>query len=160
MNANVKFGLILGVAVAAVGFLVAILGIHKSPMLSAVFAPVAIIINVVCVFLALRETADTAAWGGQVVNALIVGGVGAVLIFLGSWTMTALVFPNYYVEAAAGMADTLAAAGMTSEQIAAQVAAAESASPAGSALSGAIGALITSAIGGAIIAIFKRKKAD
>ena len=125
MNPPVRFGLILGIVVAALGYLVPILGLHTSPIMPTVFVPAAIVVNVVCVFLALRQTAADATWIRQVVNGLVVGAVGAVLIFVGSWTMTTLVFPNYYAEYAAGAREMLTAAGLSADQVAAQMAAIE-----------------------------------
>lgn len=157
MNPPVRFGLILGIAVAALGYVVPIAGLHTDPIMPTVFVAAAVVVNVVCVFLALRQTAADAAWTRQVANALMVGGIGAVLIFAGSWTMTTWVFPEYYAEYAAAMRATLTAAGLPEAQVSAQMAAVEDTTPAGSALSGAIGALITSAVAGAVVGIFKRK---
>lgn len=157
MNPPVRFGLILGIVVAALGYVVPIAGLHTNPIMPTVFVAAAVVVNVVCVFLALRQTAAEATWMGQVVNALIVGAIGAVLIFAGSWTMTTWVFPEYYAEYAAAMREMLTAAGLPEDQVAAQMAAVEGTTPAGSAFSGAIGAVITSAVAGAVIGIFKRQ---
>ena len=92
MNTPVRFGLILGIVVALLGYVVPIAGLHTNPVMPAVFVAAAVVVNVVCVFLALRQTAHDTAWMGQVVNALIVGAIGAALIFAGSWTMTTWVF--------------------------------------------------------------------
>ena len=157
LNPAVRFGLILGVVVAALGYLVPILGLHTNPTMPAVFVTAAVVVNVVCVFLALRQTAADATWMRQVVNGLVVGVIGAVLIFAGSWTMTTLVFPSYYAEYAAGTREMLTAAGLSADQIAAQVAVIEGTTPAGSAFSGAIGAVITSVVAGAVVGAFKRQ---
>lgn len=157
MNPPVKFGLILGIVVAALGYLVPILGLHTNPIMPTVFVGAAVVVNMVCVFLALRQTAANAAWMRQVVNALVVGGIGAVLIFAGSWTMTTLAFPDYYAEYAAAAHEMLAATGLPEEQVAAQMAAIEGTTPAGSAFSGALGAVITSVVAGAVVGAFKRQ---
>ena len=157
MTPPVRFGLILGIVVAALGYVVPIAGLHTNPIMPTVFVVAAVIVNVVCVVLALRQTAADAAWVGQVVNALIVGAIGAVLIFAGSWTMTTWVFPEYYAEYAVAMRGTLTAAGLSADQVAVQMEAIEATTPASSAFSGAIGAVITSATAGAVVGIFKRK---
>ncbi len=157
MNPPVRFGLILGIVVAALGYLVPILGLHTNPIMPTVFVPAAIVVNVVCVFLALRQTAADATWIRQVVNGLVVGAVGAVLIFVGSWTMTTLVFPSYYAEYAAGAREMLTAAGLSADQVAAQMAAIEGTTPVASAFSGAIGAIITGVVAGAVVGAFKRQ---
>ena len=156
MAPRIKYGLTLGIIVALLGYVVPIAGLHTNTFMPTVFVGLAMLINVVAVFLALRETAESTAWGGQFVNALVVGVIGATLIFLGSWTMTALVFTDYYAEYAAAMRETLTAAGIAQDIIDAQMAAVEATTPVSSAFSGAIGAVITSAVAGAVIAIFKR----
>ena len=157
MNPAVRFGLILGVVVAALGYLVPILGLHTNPIVPTVFVGAAVVVNVVCVFLALRQTAADATWMRQVVNGLVVGAIGAVLIFVGSWTMTTWVFPNYYAEYVAAAREMLTAAGLSADQVAAQMAAIEGTTPAGSAFSGAVGAIITSVVAGAVVGAFKRQ---
>ena len=157
MNPPVRFGLILGIVVAALGYVLPIAGLHTKPTMHAVFLGAAMVVNMVCVFLALRQTAADAAWMGQVVNALIVGAIGAVLIFAGSWTMTTWVFPEYFAEYTAGIREGLAAAGQPADRVAAEVAALEEAMSANSAFAGAIGAIITSAVAGTVVGIFKRK---
>ena len=157
MNPPVRFGLILGVVVAALGYLVPILGLHTNPIMPTVFVGAAVVVNVVCVFLALRQTAADATWMRQVVNGLVVGAIGAVLIFVGSWTMTTWVFPNYYAEYVAAAREMLTAAGLSADQMAAQMAAIEGTTPAGSAFSGAVGAIITSVVAGAVVGAFKRQ---
>ena len=157
MNPPVRFGLILGVVVAALGYLVPIFGLHTNPIMPTVFVGAAVVANVVCVFLALRQTAADATWMRQVGNGLGVGAIGAVLIFVGSWTMTTWVFPNYYAEYVAATREMLTAAGLSADQVAAQMAAIEGTTPAGSAFSGAIGAIITSVVAGAVVGAFKRQ---
>ena len=146
MNARIRYGLFLGVAVGALGFLLPILGLHVNPVMPAVFVVAATIINVVMIFLALRETAASATWLAQLVNGLVVGVIGAVLIFAGSWVMTTVVFPDYYAEA-----------GLAADQVEAQMAAIEQTSPVSSAASGSLGAILTSLVAAAVIGIFKRE---
>ena len=98
MNIPVKYGLALGLIVAAMGFALATLDLHINEMAPMGFVIAAIIINVVIVVLAIRQTAPNSTWLQQVQNGLVLGLVGAVIIFLGSWVMTALVFPEYYTE--------------------------------------------------------------
>ena len=157
MNTPVRFGLILGIVVALLGYVVPIAGLHTNPVMPAVFVAAAVVVNVACVFLALRRTAYDTAWMGQVLDALIVGAIGAALIFAGSWTMTTWVFPDYYAEYAAAAREGLVAAGLAEDQVTAQMAAIEGTTPAGSALSGAVGAIITSAVAGAVVGAFKRR---
>ena len=158
MSTRIKYGLVLGIAVALLGYVVPIAGLHTNMLMPTVFVLLAILVNVVVVFLALRETADTAVWGGQFVNALVIGGIGAALIFVNSWTMTTLVFPDYYAEYAAAMRESLASAGIAADLVDSQMAVIEQTTPVASAFSGAIGAFSTSAIAGAVIGLFKRQR--
>ena len=155
MNIPVKYGLMLGVIVGALGFALAALGLHSNAMTPPAFVAAAIIINIVIVVLALRRTASDSNWGGQVRNGLVLGVTGAVIIFLSSFVMTALVFPDYYAEFAEAARLRGVAGGLPPEEIDMQVAMATG-TPAGSAFSGAIGTLITSAVVAAIMGFFKR----
>ena len=157
MSARIRYGLFLGIAVGALGFLLPILGLHVNPVMPAVFVVAATIINVVMIFLALGETAASATWLAQLVNGLVVGVIGAVLVFAGSWVMTTVVFPDYYAEYAAGMSASLAAAGLAADQVEAQMAVIEQTSPVSSAASGSLGAILTSLVAAAVIGIFKRQ---
>ena len=57
MNIAVRYGLILGVVVGAMGFVLALGGLHTSDMAPAGFIGAATAVNVAIVFLALRRTA-------------------------------------------------------------------------------------------------------
>lgn len=157
MGAGIKYGFILGIAVGALGFALPSFGLHSNMVMPTVFVVLAIAINVVVVFLALRETADIATWSQQWRNSVVVGVIGAVIIFASSWVMTVVVFPDYYTEYAVGMRDSLVTAGLPPDQIDAQMAALAQTTPVSSAMSGAVGAMITSLVAGALIGIFKRR---
>lgn len=157
MHPPVKYGLALGIVVAVLGFLIPIFGLHTNVLAPTLFVVLAIIVNVVFVYMALRETAATATWVRQATNGLVVGAIGGVILFASSWVMTTVVFPDYYAEYAAAMRSALETAGLPANRIDAQVAAVEASSPASSALSGAIGAVVTGGIAGAVIGLFKRR---
>ena len=157
VSARIRYGLFLGIAVGALGFLLPILGLHANSVMPTIFIVAATIVNVVMIFLALRATAASATWLGQLVNGLVVGVIGALLIFASSWVMTTVVFPDYYAEYAAGMRAGLTAAGMAADQVDAQMAAIEQTSPVSSAASGSLGAILTSLVAAAVIGMFKRQ---
>ena len=157
MNIPVKYGLVLGLIVAAMGFAFAILGLHTNEMAPNWFVIAAIIINVVIVVLAVRQTAPTSKWLQQVKNGLVLGLVGAVIIFLGSWVMTALVFPDYYTEFAEAARARAVAGGLSAEEIEMAVAMVTG-TPVGSAFSGALGTVITSTVVAAIAGFFNRAR--
>ena len=155
MNTPAKYGLVLGIIVAAMGFALAISGLHTSPTAPTAFVTAAIVINVVIVVLAIRRTARSSYWIQQVGNGLVLGLVGAVIIFLGSWLMTAVFFPDYYAEFAEAARARAVAGGLSPEEIDAAVAMATG-TPVGSAFSGALGTVITSVVVAAIAGFFYR----
>ena len=157
MEIPVRYGVVLGVVVGALGFAFAILGLHTNATAPTWFVAAAIIINVVIVVLATQRTAPESNWRGQVLNGLVLGLVGAAIIFLSSWVMTALVFPDYYTEFADAARQRAVAAGLSAAEIEAQVAMATG-TPVGSAFMGALGTVITSVVVAAIAGFFKRAR--
>ena len=155
MEIPVKYGIVLGVIVGAMGFALAILGLHTNAMAPMAFVIAAIVINVVIVVLATLRTAPHSNWSQQVLNGLVLGVVGAAIIFLSSWVMTAVVFPDYYAEFAEAARQRAVAAGLSAAEIEEAVAMA-SGTPVGSAFSGALGTVITSVVVAAITGYFKR----
>ena len=155
MEIPVRYGIVLGVIVGAMGFALAILGLHTSEMAPARFVIAAVIINVVIVVLATHRTAPYSNWGRQVRNGLVLGVVAAAIIFLSSWLMTAVVFPDYYAEFAEAARERAVAAGLSVEAIE-EAEALASGTPVGSAFSGALGTVITSVVVAAIAGVFKR----
>ena len=155
MITSIKYGLVLGIIVAALGFVLGMLGLHTNEMAPISFVIVVIIINALIVVLAVRRLASTSNWVQQVRNGLVLGLVAAAIVFLGSWLMTAIVFPNYYVELAEAARARAVAEGMTAEEV---VAAVElvTGTPVGSAFQGALGTVITSVVVAAIAGIFNR----
>ena len=158
MGIAIKWGIILGVAVGALGFVFGGAGLHVSPATAMAFVGLAFLINVVVVILAVREARHTATWAGQLLNGLVIGLIGAVIIFLASWFMTAVVFPDYYQQLADGYLAFFQSAGMTEAQIAEAMKDVEQATPVSGALSGSTGAVLSSVVVAAIAGIFLRKK--
>jgi hypothetical protein len=155
----IKWGVILGIAVGAMGFVFAGTGLHTNPATtSLVFVGLAIVINVVVVVVGLGATAGDSTWGRQVANAAVIGVVGAVLIFASSWLMTVVVFPDYYSEMFEGYRQGFASSGMSQDQIATEMGPIEASTPVSSALSGATGAVFTSLLVGTLAGIRLRQK--
>jgi hypothetical protein len=159
MSVAIKWGLILGVVVGLLGFVFGGAGLHQNPMMALVFVALAIAINIAAVVLCLRQAAATTPWGRQLLNGLVVGVLGAVIIFACSWTMTAVVFPGYYDQMLDGYAAYFERVGMAEDKIDQQMRAIEAgATPVAAAQQGAIGTVITSLVVAAIAGIFLRKK--
>ena len=157
MEIPVKYGIVLGVIVGAMGFALAILGLHTNAMAPMAFVIAAIVINVAIVVLATRRTAPHSNWTGQILNGLVLGLVAAAIVFLSSWVMTAAVFPDYYAEFAEAARQRAVADGLSAAEIEEAVAMA-SGTPVGSAFSGALGTVITSVVVAAITGYFKRTR--
>ena len=157
MEIPIRYGIVLGIIVGALGFAFAILGLHTSDSAPIGFVIAAIIVNVVIVVLATQRTAPHSNWSRQVLNGLVLGVVGAAIIFLSSWVMTAVVFPDYYAEFAEAARQHAVASGLSAAEIEEAVAMA-SGTPVGTAFSGASGTVITSLAVAAIMGYFKRTR--
>ena len=159
MNAVVKGSIALAGAVALVSILMAVTGMHKNPILGGIVSLVVVIgLDIVAVWWVLKQTAADNGYGKQLLNGLLVGVVAGVLIFLFSWVMLTVLFPNYMDEANDAMIEWMESSGMPQEQVEAQIERAENATPLRQSMAGLIGTFFTSLIAGAIVAIFVRKK--
>ncbi len=158
MKGPIRWGVILGGAVAVLSFVFGLAGWHRTFEMSFVFLAVAILINVATVVLCLREQASSNGWASQLKNGLIVGLVGSVIIFLTSWLVTTVVFPDYFTEMAAGYREAYANMGLSESEVADLVAATANTSPIKSAFDGVVGTLATSLVVAAIAGLWLRKK--
>ncbi len=158
MKGPVRWGVILGGAVAVLSLVFGLVGWHRVYEMSFVFLAVAILINVVTVVLCLRERASSAGWLDQVKTGLVVGLVGSVIVFVGSWLVTSAVFPDYFTEMAAGYRDTYVSMGLAEDEVADLVAATAATSPVRSAFDGVVGTLVTSLVVAAVAGVWLRKK--
>lgn len=159
MNVVIKFGVILAVVVVLVSTLVYATGLHTNMLVGGLLVLVLYIaFNVVAVFLGLSQTAAENGYGKQLLNSLGIGLVAGVLIFLGSWLLAAVVFPDALAEAREATLAMMENMGQPQEVIDGAAQGFDKATPLRQSLQGLIGTFITSGIAGAIIAIFKRKK--
>ena len=98
MNTILKWGAILGLLVTAWTYIVGFAGWYKDPTLQALFW-VVVLIEIVVLVLALRETAGQGRTYGQQVGAgTSIALVGGVIIFIGSYLFTSVVLPDYFTE--------------------------------------------------------------
>ena len=158
MNAAVKWGVILAVVIAALSVSIAVTGMHRSPIVGLVFVVVAIVINIAAVFMALRQTAGENSYIKQLLGGLLIGVVAGILIFLSSWLMLSVVFPNYLAESREGAIAFLESMNLPEDQLDVQIEKLDDATPLNQAVSGLIGTFFTSLFAGAIIGIFQRRK--
>jgi len=159
MNTAIKAGLILAVAVTLVSAVMIGAGLHENFIVSSVVSLVIYIgLNIAILFWALSKTASDCGYGKQLLNSLIIGLVGGFVIFLGSYLLLGVVFPDSIDRMREGAIVFLENANLPEEQMNAQVAKLDAATPVSQSLTGLWGTLGTSLIVGAIISIFKRKK--
>ncbi|NNE45212.1 MAG: DUF4199 domain-containing protein [Rhodothermales bacterium] len=158
MKGPIRWGVILGGAVAVLIFVFGLVGWHRTFEMSFVFLAIAILINGVAVVLCLHERASTHGWLSQVKNGLVVGLVGSVIIFFASWLVTSVVFPDYFTEMAAGYREMYVNMGMSEAEVTDLVAATANTSPVRSAVDGVVGTIATSLMVAAIAGVWLRKK--
>ena len=159
MNVVIKWSGVLAVVVAVLSLLVAVAGLHESPMVGGLgFVVVAILVNLAAVFLALRETKDQNAYGKQLMNGVLIGVIAGALIFLSSWAMLSVVFPDYLGEMKEGYTAFFEASGVPEDVMQQQIAQLEATTPVSQSMAGFIGTFFTSIIAAAIIGIFVRKR--
>jgi len=158
MRTATRAGVLLGVLTVAWMFVMGVTGWYKDPVMLNLFFLV-ILLEIGVVVWALRNTAPSTAWGGQVLNGLVLSLVASAIIFAGSLMFTTVAFPTYFSDLRAAQAQMLKSAGLSEAEIQAQVAAASSMqTPLMNALSGVLGTVVTGVVVAAIAGAFLRKK--
>ncbi len=158
MTIPTRAGVLLGVLCVIWTFVMGFTGWYKDPVMLNLFFLV-ILLEIGIVIWALRRTAPTATWGGQVVNGLVLSLVAGVIIASGSLVFTTVAFPSYFADLQAAQTEMLKAQGLSEDQIRTQVAAAAALqTPVMNALSGFIGTVVTGVIVAAIAGAVWRKK--
>jgi hypothetical protein len=158
MKGPIRWGVILGAAVAALSLVFGFVGWHRIYEMAFVFLVVAILINAAAIVLCLREGASSESWLRQVGNGLVVGLVASVIIFVSSWLTTAVVFPDYFSEMAEGYRAAYENMGVSDAEVTDLVAATAATSPIRSAFDGVVGTLATSLIVAAIAGVWLRQE--
>lgn len=158
MSIPIRAGVLLGVLCVAWTFVMGFTGWYKDPVMLNLFFLV-VLLEIGIVIWALRKTAATATWGGQIVNGLVVSVVASVIIFAGSLLFTTVAFPSYFTDLQAAHAGMLKSSGMAEAEIQSSLAAsAAMQTPLMNALSGVIGTVVTGVIVAAIAGAVWRKK--
>jgi hypothetical protein len=159
MSAAIKAGVALAVAVEIFSVIFAVAGLHqKGPLFGIVFLLVVIGLNIGCIVWGLKQTSGENGYGKQLLNAIVIGLVAGVLIFVFSMVNLNVLFPNYLEESKLASIEFLENANLPEEVLNQQVAKVEGQTATGASIQGTIGAFFTSLIVGAIVAIFSRKK--
>ena len=158
MSVPIRAGVLLGVLCVIWTFVMGFSGWYKDPVMLNLFFLV-ILLEIGIVIWALRKTAPAAAWGGQILNGLVLSLVASAIIFAGSLAFTTVAYPNYFTEIQAVQAEMLKSAGMSEAEIKTQLAAAAGMqTPLMNALTGVIGTVVTGVLVAAIAGAFWRKK--
>ena len=158
MSIPIRAGVLLGVLCVFWTFVMGFTGWYKHPVMLNLFFLV-ILLEVGIVIWALRKTAASATWGGQVVNGLVLSLVASVIIFAGSLFFTTVAFPDYFTELQSAQAQMLKTQGLSEADIKMQMAAAAALqTPFMNALTGVIGTVVTGVVVAAIAGAFLRKK--
>ncbi|MCU0251897.1 MAG: DUF4199 domain-containing protein [Vicinamibacterales bacterium] len=158
MSIPIRAGVLLGVLCVVWTFVMGFSGWYRDPVMLNLFFLV-ILLEIGIVIWALRKTAPSATWGGQIVNGLVLSLVASVIIFAGSLLFTTVVFPTYFADIQAAQTEMLKAQGLSEADIKIQVAAAAAMqTPLVNALTGVFGTVVTGVFVAAIAGAFLRKK--
>jgi hypothetical protein len=159
MSTPVRAGILLGALVVVWTLVMGYSGMYKDPNLANLFF-VVIAIQFGVLFWALKKTAaEGRGYGGQLVGGLVISLVAAVIIFIGSYLFTTVLFPNYFADIRAIGEQQLAAQGKTPEEIeAASGAMAPMQTPLMNAMAGVVGTVVTGLVFSLILGLFLRHK--
>ena len=160
MHPTLRYGLLLGLGVAAWSLLFNFLGWHRQPSLYFLrFILVVITYQVGLLVWALRATQAEGGYGRQVWTGVSISLLGSMIIFSASLLLATVVFPNHLQEAIAASRDMMAQQGLSPEQIQSAVKVqAPMNTPRGNAMAGAIGTVMTGFFTSLIAAVWFRKK--
>ena len=157
-QAPVKWGLIFGVAVGVQNVIFAMAGWHKVYDKAFVYLAIAIAINVTAVVMCLRKTAARSSWAAQLGNGLVLGLVASAIIFASTWLVTAIIFPDYFVDMAEGYRSVYSLAELEWATTQERLAGVAAMSPVRSAAENTIGAMVVSLLTSAVAGIWLRRK--
>lgn len=159
MSAVIKGSVALAVLVWIASVIFAVTGMHRaSPLLGIFLLVVLIVLNVLCIYWTLNQTAADNGYGKQLLNVIVFGVIASVLIFGASVLNLKVLFPDYLEENTTAMIEFLEGMDMPEDTLQAQIASVEGRTAVGESVKGIFGTFFTSLIVGAIVAIFKRKK--
>lgn len=160
MHPTLRYGLFLGLGVAAWGLLFNLLGWHKQPSLYFLrFILVVVAYQVALLLWALRETAREGGYGRQVWTGVSISLLASVIVYASSILFVTVVFPTHIQESVAASRQLMAAQGVSPEQIEAVIKAqAPLQTPRASAMAGVFGTVMTGLFTSLIAAVWFRRK--
>ena len=158
MHPTLRYGVLLGLGVAAWTFVMGFTGWYKSPSLLYLFWLV-IPYQIGLLVWALRESGRDSGYGRQVWTGVSISLLGSLIIYAASILFTTVVFPKYFQELEALGRQVMAKQGLSPEQIEAAVKAqAPMQTPRASAMAGAIGTVLTGFFTSVIASVWFRRK--
>ena len=158
MNPIVKGGIALGVLCGVWMFVIGFTGWYKDPVMLNMFYLV-VLIEIGVLVWALRQTAATRGFAGQVGAGVLLSLIGGVIIIGFSLLFTGVVFPDYFANLQAIQADSMRKQGMSETEISTMLAmTAGMQTPLMNALTGFFMTMLTGLVCSLIIGAFVRKK--
>lgn len=158
MTASLKWGLILGGALALEMLLTTAAGWHTTVDGATWFLVLAVPLNVAGILLCQREAASAATWSQQMKNGIQVGAIAAVWVVASNWIVTLGLYPEFYEEMAAGYRPSLEAMGLPPETVEEKLAGIRSTTALRSAMEGIVGTMTVSTVAAAFGGLWLRRR--
>ncbi len=161
MNVILKASVTLAALVAGLSVAIAITGLHGNPITGGLlFIGLSVLMNVVIVVWALQQTAAGNSYGGQLLNGVWIGLIAGSLIFLFSWSLLTVLFPDYLAEMKAGYVEWVESRDLSAPEIERQMSAIDSMTPLSQAIPGFLGTFATSVLAAAMVGAIQRRMAQ
>jgi hypothetical protein len=117
VNTVVKGGVVMGALCVGWMFVMGLTGWYKDPQMVYAFFLV-IVLEIGALAWVLRQTAlEGRGYGAQVRAGVLVSGIGAVVVFLGSLLFTTVAFPGYFEETRAVAEQMMRSRGLEEAEI-------------------------------------------
>jgi hypothetical protein len=117
MSNIVKTGLVLGLLVEVWTYIVGFAGWHRDPSLVNLFY-IVVVIELAVLFWGLKkEAAAGKSYGGLLGAGTLMSVIGAVIVFVGAFLFTMVVFPEYFAELREAGRQALLAEGKSPEEV-------------------------------------------
>lgn len=117
MKTAVNAGVTIGIFVVLWTFLLGFTGWYKDPSKMSLFWVVIPMQTIILVWMMRKTAREGNMYGAQVLAAVVASVVAGVIVFVGSWIFTSMVFPNYFSEVRVVGEKMLAQQGRTPEEI-------------------------------------------
>jgi len=160
MHPTLRYGLLLGLGIAAWGLVFNLLGWHRQPSLYILrFILVVVAYQVAVLIWALRRTAQKGGYGRQVWMGVCISLLASLIVYAASILFTTVIFPTHIHESVEAGRQLMAAQGRSAEEIEAFVKAqTPMQTPRASAMAGVFGTVMTGLFTSLIAAVWFRRK--